>query len=266
MYRQATMTPIAFEESYNSTYCGELRRTYDWQDLARAVLAMGADTIDDPPREITPAGVGDETWGTTLFCFSVVLPTEESRAMAQNIKSAGKSICRCDQYTFVNAPDGTATSGVEPYLKAWQLVRDQEFWGQHDWTVKADLEAVFFPSRLRMHVAELRSPRKALYLRNRDTIGHLDGSLEVLSQSATRLLLLRMETCGELAKHLGREDAWLVDCLEFIGVDYMIDYLLLGDGVSDCDRTQVVAYPFRSTVEEWNACVTLAEGMDAADG
>lgn len=261
LYHGATILPLAFESTSNSSYCGSLESKYDMLDMVRVVVQKEPASFDDPAVEIPPALPDAPVMGTSLFCFTVVLAIDAEKALAENIKQQQLSICRCDESLFVNAPSGTSMGDtVEPFIKAWALVGSEDIWQGHDWTVKVDPDAVFFPIRLRKHLEALRTPEgAAVYVRNSDTQFHLIGTIEAMSREAMRLHYLRADRCRYDTHSRRGEDGWLRWCLETIGVDFQTDLSLLSRQLGDCTDEGVAAFPFYNSTPSWNKCHMQAE-------
>merc|ERR1711972_495569 len=60
----------------------------------------------------------------------------------------------------LNAPGQTTNSwlNTEIFLQAWQFVFYDGRFKKHDWIIKVDPDAVFFPERLRNNVRQHTSP------------------------------------------------------------------------------------------------------------
>merc|ERR1711920_284318 len=145
-----------------------------------------------------PAKKGIWLQGTSLFCFSVIawnVPSpkpfwDSESALADNIKKHSLSIVQCDEHAFIDG-EQTATAGwgsynnIDAFTRVWKKVQDDGRWMKHDWIVKVDADAVFFPDRLKLHLDKLRTPRGSrVYLRNIDYEFKFMGALEVLTRQA----------------------------------------------------------------------------------
>lgn len=82
-------------------------------------------------------------------------------------------------------------------------------------TAQADVDAVFFPDRLRTHLVGLGPPADTpLYLHNINFRFHFMGALEVLSTKAVDVLLANFADC---AKNLGRNGGEDFGCVREVG-------------------------------------------------
>lgn len=130
--------------------------------------------------------------------------------------------------------DGVTTSSwlnTEIFMSAWQLVlRDGRF-REHDWIVKVDTDAVFFPERLKGVLRSFR-PGESLYLNNCHKYGwdSMYGSLEVVSRAAITTYFMGWRKCKMGLKWRGwGEDLFLKSCLNMLGVGHADRFEMLGD-------------------------------------
>merc|ERR1711972_587906 len=88
-------------------------------------------------------------------------------------------------------------------INVWEnFIKQDDKWKQFDWTVKIDIDLVFFPDRLRWHIDELCAPKKTgIYLKNTDFKCGFLGSLEVFSQEAMRMYYHVGWKCAENIGH-----------------------------------------------------------------
>lgn len=103
----------------------------------------------------------------SLFCFSVVLPkSTEVELMRQQFQRGKVGIYSCEGWSLYSnesirlavRDDAEAFTSVLPgelrvdhftFYRLWKKILGDRRAFSHDWTVKADVDAVFFPSRLR---------------------------------------------------------------------------------------------------------------------
>jgi len=154
--------------------------------------------------------------GQSLFCFSLVLPWGYERSLLVLQYSEKASIFGCDEYavysnesfavapaveTAVVASNLVAKKGGEfgtvlntdVFLKVWARLAGDGRFQLHDWTVKVDPDAVFFPSRLRMILLRHHETERGTYLNN-CKFG-LHGPLEVFSRNAVKALSVGSYSC-----------------------------------------------------------------------
>merc|ERR1712218_22448 len=127
----------------------------------------------------------------------------------------------------------------------------------HDWLVKVDPDAVFFPDRLRLHLKP-HTPG-CLYLTNCNHGGpQLYGALEVYSKQAMGLYKDQSWRCkGMPGKEGWGEDSYFRKCMDLLGVGMIADYALVGDGrcmYAPCtDGWRAAFHPFKD-VGAWFWC------------
>jgi len=224
----------------------------------------------------------------SLFCIAVVrtLGTEPALIKAQYFHQIG--IFGCDEYQVysnggvlqvgnmftqeIPAPTvsmgdmsvaGTTTSSwlnTMVFMKMWDLVTADGRWWNHDWSVKVDPDAVFFPERLRTqllpHTMSLDGP--ALYVGNCDRHWHngpielkLFGSLEVFSRNAIGAYKAFNGRCQRDLKWKGwGEDFFMQNCMNLLGVGVINGTTYLGDKrcrFAPCsDPTKVAFHDFKT--------------------
>jgi len=152
--------------------------------------------------------------------------------------------------------DGETTSSwlnTLVFIKAWQLVLWDGRYVKHDWTVKADPDAVFFPERLRTVVCQHTSDEgESLFYMNCDMYGPISmyGSLEVVSHNAVVTFLENRTRCEkELKWHGWGEDYYLQKCLTLLGVHSVNNFSMVGDfrchGAPCTDQSKVVFHDYK---------------------
>lgn len=198
------------------------------------VLAAGDESGSGPAAPASP-GSGA---GTSLFCFTVVMPTEVALVDAQRERGAG--IFACDDSTTFDgiispqAPWGGAYN-AEAFIDIWNRVREDGRYSQRDWTVKTDPDTVFLADRLRGRLSELNAPASSpgIYIQNCEAVGEkfgFQGAFEVLSLAAIQQYLAFQEDCAKYNPPAENgEDGWMHACLVAIGVGYMQDFNIMND-------------------------------------
>lgn len=146
----------------------------------------------------------------------------------------------------------------------WSALKESEKLSKHDWVVKVDSDAVWFPDRLRKHLkAYLPSHGNdwdSVFLNNCQRYNTMLGPIEVISKKAALQLATGMGSCAAVDGSI--EDKFIVDCLKQLGVNSYTDQTLLNDlycdGTSHCiDRWRVAFYPHKS-VGNFTACYNEA--------
>lgn len=227
-------------------------------------------------REVPKAPDGVLVQGTSLFCFSVVTWDRPAKAafwnseaeLADHMKTRNLSIFQCDDNAFFSGQhlnsggDPSSINNIDSFIFAWNAVRDDGRYLQHDWTVKVDTDAVFFPDRLKNHLLDLRTPQGSrVYLRNIDFKFQFLGALEVFTKEALQLYFERQDVCATKVGHEGGEDYYMKGCLEGIGVDYQTDVKLLNDkyaATGNCNDPWVAGFHFYKQIAHWDDCYNAA--------
>lgn len=183
------------------------------------------------------------------------------------------------------AVEGTTTNSwlnTRTFLEMWDMIITGGKWWDHEWTVKVDPDAVFFPSRLHEYLSVRTSTTDAYYVGNCDRTWHdepaklkLFGSLEIFSRNAVGTYKAYNERCkAELPWHNWGEDFFMQICLEHVGVKALNGTAYFSDQRchwSPCtDTTKVVFHDFKTT-DQWFQCLgqsnqnELAERMSQHD-
>merc|ERR1711920_1208916 len=178
-------------------------------------------TTSPPAKTTTTAARSD-----SLFCFSVMNAANYELSLMRSQLSKGAGIFSCEEWSVfsdkatwlspgppvrieatvldvrVKASAGTSTHflNTDVFVRAWAKIREEGKYRDHDWVVKVDPDAVFFPSRLRKHVADISKdayPEGAYILNCHYTDGKywFFGALEVISRQAVETYYAGSERC-----------------------------------------------------------------------
>mmetsp|Transcript_37657 Transcript_37657/g.107001 ORF Transcript_37657/g.107001 Transcript_37657/m.107001 type:complete len:705 (+) Transcript_37657:69-2183(+) len=222
----------------------------------------------------------------TLFCWALMLPWNYEPSLMRAIFQARQSIFACEDWVVysseaIDLGSGYVTSKVDrdlhcplggvyhtalntPIFKdVWSYVFRDGRYKFHDWTVKADPDAVFLPNRLkdlvRMRTIVLASESANGVLLNNCKFG-LHGPLEVASRRALQAFADRRHTCEEPPQ----EDVYLQHCMQAIGVRLVNQWNLLAEaacsspGWQSCATPSTTFHPFKG-IDEWRTCQAAAE-------
>uniref|UniRef100_A0A7S4QAW5 Uncharacterized protein n=1 Tax=Alexandrium monilatum TaxID=311494 RepID=A0A7S4QAW5_9DINO len=161
----------------------------------------------------------------------------------------------------------TSWKNARTFYVAWQALFDAGVLWSHDWTVKVDPDAVFFPERLRWHVDAYTKPPHGpgrFYVLNCNVdSGKVYGSLEVFSVSALKEMHKRLHVCESLPIDHWGEDLLMQVCMQILlgrqaGIH---DYQLVGDSrctAAPCsDGYRAAFHPMKDVGAYWN-CVGQA--------
>ncbi|CAK0910887.1 unnamed protein product [Prorocentrum cordatum] len=247
------------------------------------------------------------TRAVSLFCFSVMVSGEWERELVTFQLQASAGIFACDRTVVFSdgpslalgrdaegndaatwplrptseAPDSRGlapSSRTASRLSATALARAFDeligdelgaMWA-YDWLVKADLDTVFFPDRLRLHLADHgRGARYLLGCTPRlPARARLHGALAAFSAPAMEAYRRGAARCGLELGQPGREegavprparegDAVMQQCLELLGVEGLSHLAVLAD--EECvpapcsDNWRAAFHPYRD-VSSWVGC------------
>lgn len=262
--------------------CGELKQFGgDW-----TCEELGG---DNGSHVVAPQDTKKDLDYQSLFCFMVVTdegvvppgvnPGYEARIVSA-MRAVNASIFGCDGsaiYHGAQAAKGEWKSikNTDIFAKVWADVKKGGEYEKHDWTVKVDADAVFFPARLRIKFQKYIKPpsKSAVYFHNIKFKFGFMGALEVVSRQAVDILLAGL---GDCMKHIGAdggEDIFTMQCLDALGVGHMDDFSLLDDkyahpgkfnlfDVDSCDNPAVVAFHPYKAVNSWMGCYKVAQGIN----
>jgi hypothetical protein len=155
--------------------------------------------------------------------------------------------------------DWGSWSNAGVFLKAWKAVMEDGRFRKHDWTVKLDADAVFFPVRLKCHVDQMAlhgqgTPSDMMFLENFMDGYPVVGAVEVLSHAAILAFDQRIGECETIA--YGAEDDWFVKCMRVLGVRGQRDEELLRHEKNylGCHDDRIVTmHPYKS-VDDYGRC------------
>lgn len=163
----------------------------------------------------------------------------------------------------MSVPGTTTNSWLNTliFMEAWTLIKDDGRFREHDWTVKVDPDAVFFPERLANIVQKhAQTGGPGLFFMNCDRYDRvaLYGSIEIYSRQAIETYFEGETRCKtELQWHGWGEDYFMQICLSTLGVGTVNNFRLIGDKrchPAPCsDRTKVAFHDFKNS-EKWFEC------------
>lgn len=234
---------------------------------------LGA-TGDQKPLTHYPAG--------TLYCFALMLPDSYEQKLLAMQHQKKVSLFGCDEaavysnrvievdgglVTLVVSSDlkcgkggefGTALN-LDIFIAVWTKVISEGRFQEHDWTVKVDPDAVFFPDRLKDILTIHPEEKAGVYLNNCKFGMH--GPLEVFSRNAVAAWATGSPRCVQhFQKQCGGdcywgEDLFIDQCLwKVLGVRRDNDFRLLledhceppSDWDACTDGNRVAFHPFKS--------------------
>lgn len=208
------------------------------------------------------------TWGwPSLFCIEVARAHGYELPLVKEQQRRRASIFSCDEYSVFTdggepqvigiGPDdgleikthvippikeaignlgvaGTTTNSwlnTQTFLQVWDLAKKDGRMLNHDWVVKVDPDAVFFPARLRHRMAAHTQQNSKLFIMNCNRFGAaLYGSIEVFSKAALAAYLSGSKRCRtSLPWHGWGEDFFMSHCMDMLGIGRLYDFELLSD-------------------------------------
>lgn len=235
-----------------------------------------------------------------LLCFSMVRTDgyEKELMSAQYYNNAG--IFACDEYqvysnggkTFVGDIETTDVIAEEStmgdtsdatdswlntmtFIKAWDMIIEDGRWWSHDWTVKMDPDAVFFPHRLRsqikIHTGGLNA--QPSWVGNCDRTWHdskphlkLFGSIEIFSRNAIGTYKAFKNKCFKnLPWQKWGEDLYMQSCMDMLKVHAINGTGYLGDErcyYAPCTDTNKVAFHAFKDVDSFFQCWGQSKGSE----
>lgn len=154
------------------------------------------------------------------------------------------------------------------FVKAWHSIFAAGKFRAHDFTVKADPDAVFCPDRLKQHVADIPADQPWC-IHNSDTETPMLGPLEVLSRGAMYVYLANNDpnvsgtdkaVCENAYMGSSGEDGFISGCLKRLGVQARYDPTMLKQDREDCSDGTYVAYHPCKTVDQYELCKSQTLG------
>jgi hypothetical protein len=154
--------------------------------------------------------------GQSLYCWALTIPFSYEKGLLAYQYQQGASLFSCDEYAVYSnqvihiVPDfktvqvdvdlhcerggefGTALN-TDIFMTVWSKVFQSNRWRLHDWTVKVDPDAVFFPVRLRQLLTRHPEEGRGVYINNCNMGMH--GPLEVFSRNAVQTFWSGRQSC-----------------------------------------------------------------------
>mmetsp|Transcript_140444 Transcript_140444/g.447730 ORF Transcript_140444/g.447730 Transcript_140444/m.447730 type:complete len:350 (+) Transcript_140444:392-1441(+) len=216
---------------------------------------------------------------TGLYCWAVSWSTNYEAIMTKDHFSRKESLFACDAYSVFtddtaalqpvpSTSIGPLQSKMAPwgswyntrvFLNAWEAVIKQGLYKTHAWTVKVDIDAVFFPDRLVQHLtAQGLQGSDAVFVKNEDV---MLGPIEVFSGKAMSIFAQSGQTVCSAYIDTSGEDGFFNDCMLKLGVVAHIDgQLLRSGGIPDycLDHSFVCYHPFKDN-GGFNSCMSNSQ-------
>jgi len=254
-----------------------------------------ADTVSGKPTQVgrsIPSIIRKP--GQSIYCFALMLPWGYEKGLLQMQYRHGASIFGCDEYTVysnqeIHVAEGVYTKVVDSDLKCkmggefktclntpvfmavWDRIFKDNRPRLHDWTVKTDPDAVFFPARLRAILLNHKETARGTYLNNCRMGMH--GPVEVFSRNAVAAWGAGRGACKAHFNKLcsGKcqwgEDMFIDQCMwKVLKLQRVFEASLLVEdhckppaGWKDCkDTTMVSFHPFKDS-DKYKECMFASE-------
>jgi hypothetical protein len=135
------------------------------------------------------------------------------------------------------------------FVQVWKAIQDEGHYKNHNWVIKADADAVFFPHKLEKVLTPVGVPSQGVYMENCKFVdwGYF-GNLEVFSKQAFETLVLSVDECYDaLPWKVGvkdgkwgpmGEDLFAQKCMDMKNVAKAEMFELTTDGACESDRPE----------------------------
>lgn len=238
----------------------------------------------------------------SIYCFALMQPTGYELGLTTMQFEQGVSIFSCDEYALysnkvLEVVPGVFTHQVDSDLKCeyggefmtalntpiffavWDKVVEDGRFKLHEWTVKADPDCVFFPSRLRIILEAYSPPPSSGAYFNNCKFG-MHGPLEIFSAKAVEVWGSGKSQCSDYFNNLCSgdclwgEDMFVDQCLQRVFKmarwdDWGIlveDHCDPPKGWESCeDRSKVSFHPFK-TQSSYLQCLRGSGALEESAG
>jgi len=243
-------------------------------------------TVTTLPRTTTVTTQSIKGIDASLFCWSLMLPWGYEPDLLRMQIAERRSIFACEDFVVYSSValdlgSGYVTERVDtdlhcplggPFHTALNTPIFQEIWGYlirdgryllHEWTVKADPDAVFLPERLRdivrtPEIAYAAVGETGVFLNNCKY--GLHGPIEVVSKRALHLFSMERKRCDNPPQ----EDVYLRSCMLTVGVLELNQWNVLAEAACEspdwqsCHSAAASFHPFK-TLSAYRRCQEEAE-------
>mmetsp|Transcript_59501 Transcript_59501/g.153199 ORF Transcript_59501/g.153199 Transcript_59501/m.153199 type:complete len:537 (-) Transcript_59501:323-1933(-) len=224
----------------------------------------------------------------TLHCWALLQPKGSEPALIHAQEAAKMGIFACDStavYSNESMRIGTHQTRVVPidltcpiggqwntalntqiFKRVYQeVMRDGDF-RRHDWTIKADLDTVFIPWKLRNVLSRWQPGAQegnGTVLMN--CRWGLHGPMEVMSRRALEVMSPGCWLSNAPGSEIGQEDFYIHMCAERLGIRLQPEANCLAEVACQtprwfaCDTPHAAFHPFKS-VPAWQQCYATAVG------
>jgi len=135
------------------------------------------------------------------------------------------------------------------FNRVWTAIHETGHYKNHNWVIKVDADAVFFPHKLLKVLRDVPVPTEGVYLENCKFVdwGYF-GNLEVFSKQAFETLVTNLDRCysevpWKVGVHGGKygpmgEDLFAQKCMDLLEVGREENFGLTTDGACEADRPE----------------------------
>jgi len=291
--RNVTTTAACCSKCQQEASCrawtwGKVRGVEGLSDVCYLKGLSPGEVAQAMPNRNTTSGLPfrmDEPGEASLFCFVPVLDEHDASQLLAFQHMRGAGVFGCEEYAIYSTQPLQPAPGVKSiivhgginssaYTEVWKKVVAEGRFRFHEWTVKADASAVFFPARLRSILNGMQEPTGGLYFSNCE--GGLRTPLAVLSRIAVQVYALGYSRCEEgrnstVADGPEAEGHFIDQCLsQVLEVERKTDLGLLSDPSCQshdltCTGDYAAFYPF-SMVDDYANCLTAAHWVPLSIG
>jgi len=263
-------------------------------------------TTTTTTKTTTGTSTTSTTWGyPSLFCIEVVRVHGYELPMVKAQQRVRASIFSCEEYRVFSDGGQEQVIGIDPggqeirtivippikkkmgdlkdkgvttnswlntetFLQVWNLLDKKDGrWIHHDWVIKVDPDAVFFPDRLKKKLLGHTYAGSNLFVMNCDKYKPvaLYGSLEIFSKKALENYLHGQWDCRKNLPWKGwGEDFFMSHCMKHLKVEPLYDFSLIGDKrchYAPCSDTSKIVYHDYKNLSGWMECWTMSRRMAA---
>jgi len=232
----------------------------------------------------------------SLYCFSAVNSSGPELELLRIQFAQGVGIFACNEWGAFSAQRVWLSPGAEAtvpvpgppsklgkvpgnhgwlmllnvgmFIRIWDKIITLGYYTRHDWMVKVDPDAVFFPPRLRLYLRSHHLDGSAsMYFLNCQTYNSMQGPLEVFSHAATKIFVRGKLRCTqELPWQKMGEDQFMQQCMQLLGVHGVPAFDMLADAkcgqqVNCAGERQVAYHPFKTNEQQWNCRHNLKQAV-----
>mmetsp|Transcript_132170 Transcript_132170/g.410748 ORF Transcript_132170/g.410748 Transcript_132170/m.410748 type:complete len:356 (+) Transcript_132170:18-1085(+) len=266
------------------------RKNYGWAAcLHECSPGVQSNDPDKSPWSCEPLGPRNPgpIKSPSLFCWALARPTGNEAELMRYQMRNHLSLFRCEDWTVFSdwafdLGNGYSAKGIGDltaqkgqwgswlntvvFAKAWHQIFWTGKFRDHDWTVKIDPDATFFPDRLKEHLAPL-SPDQPWWIHNSRTSTPMLGPIEVISRGGMYVYYANNPpnksgtwgaVCEDVWMDQSGEDGFISGCLKRLGVAAKYDAKILKQDREDCGDGVYVAYHPCKTVSTYKLCQAQA--------